>query len=405
MALALLALGAVGHVTLWVSLVSRFHALGVKRIWVDLLTILCGLMLVGMPVLIASAFPEVVGRWITLPQFIGPTAAWTYIVGCAGFSIVALLQRWLWHRHVERRGALLENHQIHVAMNELSEKPLTAPGISTWLSRLPGNQVLQLCVHERRLIIPRLPATSARLRIVHLSDLHMSGRVAKKYFEKVVATANECNADMIAVTGDIVEHTPCVDWIPDTLGKLRAPGGVYFVLGNHDKFADAARVREALVAAGLIYLGSRCIQHTIRDVPVLLAGNELPWFPPAADFRGCQARDASGLPLRILLAHSPDQFAWAAAHDVDLMLAGHVHGGQVCLPLIGPLMAPSWHGVRYAAGVFAAGKTVMHVSRGIGSLAPVRYNCPPEVAVLTLCAALCQRPGESDWPITAHARP
>jgi predicted MPP superfamily phosphohydrolase len=250
---------------------------------------------------------------------------------------------------------------------------------------LPGNEVLQLCVQQRRLIIPRLPAPSERLRIVHLSDLHMSGRVAKKYFEKVVATANECNADLIAVTGDIVERAQCIDWIPDTLGKLRAPGGVYFVLGNHDQFADAERVRETLVAAGLTYLGGRYIERTIRDVSVLLAGNELPWFPPAADFRGCQARDEFGMPLRILLAHSPDQFAWAAAHDVDLMLAGHVHGGQVCLPLIGPLMAPSWHGVRYAAGVFAAGNTVMHVTRGVGSLAPLRYNCPPEVAVLTLC--------------------
>jgi predicted MPP superfamily phosphohydrolase len=387
MAFALLALGAVGHVTLWVSLVSRFHALGVKRIWVDLLTIMCGLMLVGTPVLIASAFPEVIDRWITLPRIIGPVAAWTYIVACAGFSMVALLQRWVWRRHVERRGAQLENHATRVAVNESPATPLTAPGISTWLSRLPGNQVLQLCIQERRLVVPRLPAASAGLRIVQITDLHMSGRVAKAYFEQVVATANECSPDLIAVTGDMVERSECVDWIPDTLGKLRAPGGVYFVLGNHDEFAGADRVREALIGSGLIYLGGRWIQQMIRDVPVILAGNELPWFPPAADFRGCQARDASGLPIRILLAHSPDQFAWAAAHDVDLMLAGHVHGGQVCLPLVGPLMAPSWHGVRYAAGVFAAGKTVMHVSRGVGSLAPLRYNCSPEVAVLTLCGS------------------
>jgi predicted MPP superfamily phosphohydrolase len=87
-----------------------------------------------------------------------------------------------------------------------------------------------------------------------------------------------------------------------------------------------------------------------------------------------------------LLAHSPDQFGWAQANEVDLMLAGHNHGGQVCLPLLGPIVAPSLHGVRYGSGTFRAGNTVMHVSRGTSSLTPLRWNCPPEIAVLTLRA-------------------
>ena len=66
------------------------------------------------------------------------------------------------------------------------------------------------------------------------------------------------------------------------------------------------------------------------------------------------------------------------------MLAGHLHGGQVRLPLVGAITSPSMHGVRYAAGLFAAGNTVMHVSRGIGALTPLRYRCPPEIAMLVL---------------------
>ncbi len=66
------------------------------------------------------------------------------------------------------------------------------------------------------------------------------------------------------------------------------------------------------------------------------------------------------------------------------MLAGHLHGGQVCMPFLGAILAPSLYGVRYASGVFTRGKTVMHVSRGTGSLTPVRYNCPPEISLLTL---------------------
>jgi predicted MPP superfamily phosphohydrolase len=90
--------------------------------------------------------------------------------------------------------------------------------------------------------------------------------------------------------------------------------------------------------------------------------------------------------LRVALVHSPDQFGWAQANDIDLVLAGHLHGGQVCLPLLGPIMSPSLQGVRYAAGVFKAGNTVMHVSRGAGSLTPLRFRCSPEIAVLTLRA-------------------
>jgi predicted MPP superfamily phosphohydrolase len=84
------------------------------------------------------------------------------------------------------------------------------------------------------------------------------------------------------------------------------------------------------------------------------------------------------------LSHSPDQFTWAQRWDFDLMLAGHTHGGQFCLPLIGPVLSPSWHGVLYAGGTFAAGPTVMHVSRGTCSELPFRLNCPPEISKITL---------------------
>jgi predicted MPP superfamily phosphohydrolase len=131
-------------------------------------------------------------------------------------------------------------------------------------------------------------------------------------------------------------------------------------------------------------LGGRWRQIVVGDLPIILAGNELPWYRPAAPLRDCPPRDADGLPLRIALAHSPDQFGWAQQHDVDLMLAGHNHGGQVRLPVVGPILAPSLHGVRYAAGAYWAGNTVMHVSRGTSSLTPVRFNCPPEIAMLNL---------------------
>ena len=96
--------------------------------------------------------------------------------------------------------------------------------------------------------------------------------------------------------------------------------------------------------------------------------------------------------LRILLSHSPDQLAWAREQGFQLMLAGHNHGGQIRLPMIGPIVTPSLHGVKYASGVFDESPTVMHVSRGISGDQPLRWNCPPELTRVVLkCSSLEQR--------------
>jgi predicted MPP superfamily phosphohydrolase len=116
----------------------------------------------------------------------------------------------------------------------------------------------------------------------------------------------------------------------------------------------------------------------------LLAGNELPWHkaPPAeSELTGSPAADNV---LSILLSHSPDQYFWAQREGYKLMLAGHVHGGQIRPPLVGPLLSPSRYGVRYAGGIFYQRPTLLHVTRGISGMIPLRFNCPPEVAKLVL---------------------
>ncbi len=88
--------------------------------------------------------------------------------------------------------------------------------------------------------------------------------------------------------------------------------------------------------------------------------------------------------FRLLLSHTPDHFAWARAHGVDLMLSGHNHGGQIVLPVIGPVFAPSRYGVRYAAGAFWSEPTLLYVSRGLSGRHPLRLNCPPELTRIVL---------------------
>jgi predicted MPP superfamily phosphohydrolase len=377
----ILVLGGIGHAILWASLVNRVHALGIQRRWVDLLTLVCGIALVTIPLAIAAALFITTGDE---PGSFAWAAARSYLAACAAWCVFAVVQRWWWTFHSERRGVLADNHTTRIDLRKESQVPLAAPGVAEWLCRLPGNQVFQLSVQEKQLCIPRLASRHGGLRIAHLSDLHMCGRITKAYFEQVVEHVNRCEPDIVAITGDLVERNACLSWIPDTLGRLRAARGVYYVLGNHDRHVDVARLHRMMADAGLVHVGGKWRQTTLRGVPVVLAGNEVPWYPPAADLSDCPPHDASGLPLRIVLAHSPDQFGWAQRHEVDLILAGHNHGGQVNLPLVGAILAPSKHGVRYAAGAFRSGNTVMHVSRGTACLTPVRYNCPAEIAILAL---------------------
>jgi hypothetical protein len=97
--------------------------------------------------------------------------------------------------------------------------------------------------------------------------------------------------------------------------------------------------------------------------------------------------DCPAGPFRLCLSHTPDNIAWARRAGIDLMLSGHVHGGQIRFPVIGSMLVPSRYGRRYDCGVFAEGPTLLHVSRGLSGEHPLRYGCRPEVTRITLRSA------------------
>jgi uncharacterized protein len=386
-----LVIAAIGHAVLWVGFVNRLHGTAVPRRPKDLLTAICGLGVTLIPLVLAyvAYTAERAGSLHQLLSFPNSTVEWVvwgYLAICASVCAAALSSQ-LWFRyHLQRQAALLDNHTRELEIRG-SVAELAAPGLPALCARLPGNEIFRPQLHEKQLAIPNLPAVYAGLRVAHLTDLHISGRIGKRYFEQIVDHVNDARPDIIAITGDIVERNTCIDWIPGTLGRLRAPRGVYYILGNHDLRVDVARLKATLTEFGLDHLGGQTrslAHHDTNEPPILLAGNELPWQGPAPSVSDTMNATERRNELRILLAHTPDQFDWAAAHDFDLVLAGHNHGGQVCIPLIGPVLVPSRYGTRFACGVFTRGNTVLHVSRGTSSLSPVRYNCPPEVAILVL---------------------
>lgn len=270
-------------------------------------------------------------------------------------------------------------------VERLGRHPIT-PGLLARLARLPGNQVFELDVAEKEIVLPRLPESLDGLSIAHLSDLHLHDDLLEQaFYDEVIDLTNELRADLVMVTGDLIDHVSCIEPVAKLLGRLEARHGVYVIFGNHDwLIGHCAELQRALEAAGLVYVGGRWQRLAIDGEEVWLAGNEQPWIGPAAPLSDRPRRSSDGRPLSIALVHTPDQYPWARRGDFDLMLSGHTHGGQIAFPWLGPIFGAARTGVRYISGVFYEPPTVLHVSRGIAGDKPLRFNCPPEITKLTL---------------------
>ncbi|MEM8680586.1 MAG: metallophosphoesterase, partial [Planctomycetota bacterium] len=375
-----------GHTALFIYVVNRLHSTALPRRLLKLLDFCWSAFGLFVPCAIAVRWLQVaVAPQPLLPGGVWGTLAWAYVGISIFCGISAVFHRIQYVLAERRSGLVLTNHTAVIDLEQQTDDPLAGSRWTQWLASLPGNEVFELSVHEKQLGIRNLPQALEGLTITHLSDLHMTGQLRRPFYDAVVAQANALGSDLIAITGDIVEKRDCLPWIDETLGQLNARHGVFYVVGNHElRIRDIDLVRRTMAAAGLQSVGDRWISLEIRNHPIVIAGNELPWFRPAADMRACPSEIAGQRPFRILLSHSPDQLDWAVEREFDLMLAGHTHGGQVRLPLLGPLLAPSWNGVSHASGVFRVEPTLMHVSRGLAGTRPLRLNCRPELAQLTL---------------------
>jgi hypothetical protein len=259
-------------------------------------------------------------------------------------------------------------------------------GHHSFLGHLPGNEIFQVEYVERTLHPVRLPAAWDGLTILHLSDLHFCGTPDRRFFQAVMDLCRDWQPDLVAVTGDVVDSTFHHRWIVPVLGRLRWRVAAFAILGNHDWFHDPNLVRRRLRRLRMDVLGNSWRLIEVRGEPLVVIGHEGPWFQPGPDLKGCP----EGV-FRLCLSHTPDNIRWARQNQVDLMLSGHNHGGQIRFPLIGSLFVPSRYGRRYDCGTFDEPPTLLHVSRGLGEEHPIRYNCRPEVTLLVLRNATLAR--------------
>jgi hypothetical protein len=306
----------------------------------------------------------------------------TWAMLCGGmlaYVMAAWCVRMIAHRLPAR---LVSNDTVQLDIGRvLGYRPI-GDRLTRMFAAIPGNQILMVHAHHKVLRMANLPHELDGLRIAQVTDLHMTGQLTRPFFDLAIDWTNRWQPDVVMITGDLVDDSACLAWLPDTLGRLQSRFGVYAILGNHDqRLVDVPRLRQSLADSGIEDLGGRCKMCTIRDISVLLAGNECPWFPPAPPI---EREWQQPRPFSILLSHSPDQFPWARRHGFNLMLAGHTHGGQIRFPIIGPIICPSRFGVRYASGLFERPPTLMHVSRGLSGVHPLRFRCPPELTLLEL---------------------
>lgn len=232
--------------------------------------------------------------------------------------------------------------------------------------------------------IPGLPREFAGLRLAFLADIHRGPYMSERRIVRLVHLTNEQKPDLVALGGDYVHRNR--KYIPSVwkdLHGLHAPLGVYAVLGNHDHWEGAELSLRAMAHAGITNLDNRHVRLERHGQSIVIAGVDDPWaghpdLPAALD--GVRPDE-----IAIVICHNPDYIEKAHDPRAKLWLAGHTHGGQVCLPGGRPVVNISRYGLRYLSGLAECNGMQIYTTRGVGTVTPpLRLNCPAELPIIEL---------------------
>jgi uncharacterized protein len=250
-----------------------------------------------------------------------------------------------------------------------------------------------LAVNRVTLPIRNLPGALAGVRIAQLSDFHHGPHIPAGYLEGAIERTVAEKPDIIALTGDYIDRGPAhVRTAAKLFRGLKAPLGVFAVLGNHDFSVHTARgirrhpelhreVADALGTEGVTVLRNRTVRVERDGAGLLVAGVDDLWSgesnPDAA------LADACANTPRVILAHNPQSVEQLAKHRADVVLSGHTHGGQINWPGLGRLMLGK-KARRWAAGLYPLEAGHLYVNTGVGFGWRFRFGVRPELAILTL---------------------
>jgi predicted MPP superfamily phosphohydrolase len=248
-------------------------------------------------------------------------------------------------------------------------------------------------VNRFQLPVRDLPAAFRGLKVAHLTDFHCGHQIPTGYLEDALARTTAEKPDLIALTGDFVHKGyRHVSAAAKLFRHLKAPLGVFAVLGNHDfSVRNALGIRrhprlheavaDALGSEGVRVLRNESVRHERAGGGLIVAGVDDLWSresdPAAALGEGCPQTP------RVVLAHNPQSVELFGGHRFDLVLSGHTHGGQVDWPGLGRVLLGK-KAKRWAAGLYPHGSGHLYVNKGVGFGWRFRFGVRPEVAVFTL---------------------
>jgi uncharacterized protein len=266
-----------------------------------------------------------------------------------------------------------------------------------------------LSVERLTIEIAGLPESLEGTKLTQLSDLHYDGlRLSQEMLSEAIALSNHAQPDLVVLTGDyITDSTAPIAELGRSLQKLQSQLGTYAVLGNHDHYRPGFRstVTDALTKVGINVLWNQIAYPWGAEFPLVgLADFWSREFDPAPVF----SKISASVP-RLVLSHNPDTALPLQAWRVDLQLSGHTHGGQIVIPGLGPIAGLLEQSIQFvppvlrrrlpfggnhrivrhwewSEGLHSVGTNQLYVNRGLGTYAPGRLFCPPEVTVITLIA-------------------
>jgi uncharacterized protein len=245
---------------------------------------------------------------------------------------------------------------------------------------------------RQEIALRRWPAQLNGFRIALLSDFHYDAHFSAHPLRAAIGMVNSLSPDMIVLTGDFVTASefdgdeekaaahaePCAA----LLRQMNAPLGLWAVLGNHDWATNPRFIAHALREAGIQVLANRSVAIETAGARFWLSGVDDVMFGPSdldMTLANVPADEAN-----VLLVHEPDFADRVARHPVDLQLSGHSHGGQVRLPFLPPPFLPAL-ARKYYQGLHKIGSLTLYTNIGLGTMGlPIRWNCPPEITLVTL---------------------
>lgn len=411
---------AIGHLGLWVWLYNRINATGfhrrtIKRIekWIVLACAVIPIALLYLEFR-SGSWGGGISDWLATFFERSLWDSTTYSARAYGIAVliftVVVGPIWLAHRPV----FAIAKHRFRVLQRDVDppmhrDNPAWVSGsLTRQCLKLPLNEILSVERNIKQLLIERLPGDFSGMRIGHLSDIHLTGQLTADFYRTAVEWVMDQGIEVLVVSGDIVDYKHALRLLSPVFGELDPAIPKIFVLGNHDRaYGLVDDVRIGLTEMGWLDAGALDLNLWMPRGLLKVYGNELPWLRRQGS-NGIAAgvaheeTDSMESPSHELqkieeqtsfvlgVSHSPDQFEWGRERGCHLLLCGHTHGGQIRFPWIGPLVAPSWYGSRYASGVFHRPQTLMHVSRGLSGVHPLRWGCTPEATVLEVVAMMAQ---------------